>query len=79
VGSLLRLAIVVLAGTFSLHAIGLAAEAAPVVFVVTAFAAGRPPPLSPGLLRATICLLLVATGAGMIGAALSAMSHAATH
>jgi hypothetical protein len=76
VGSLLRLVIVLLAGKFSMHAVGLAAEAAPVVFVVTAFAAGRPPPLSPQLLKAVVCVLLVLAGAGMIGTALSAMSQA---
>jgi uncharacterized membrane protein YfcA len=79
VGSLLRLVIIVLAGTFSMHAVKLAAEAMPVVFFVTAFAARRPSPLSPKLLKATVCLLLVVTGAGLIGAALSAMSEVAAH
>jgi hypothetical protein len=51
----------------------------PVVFFVTAFAARRPSPLSPKLLKATVCLLLVVTGAGLIGAALSAMSEVAAH
>jgi uncharacterized membrane protein YfcA len=73
VGSLLRLSIVLLAGKFSMHAVGLAAEAALVVFVVTAFAAGRLPPLSPRLLKVIVCLLLVATGGGMIAAALAAV------
>jgi hypothetical protein len=77
VGSLLRLAIVIVAGRFSMHAVGLTAEAIPVVFAVTAFAAGRPPPLSLGLLRAVVCGLLVVTGAGLIGAALSTMSQVA--
>jgi uncharacterized protein len=73
VGSLLRLAIIIVAGTFSIHAATLTAEAIPVVFAVTAFAAGRPPPLSPGLLKAIVCLLLVATGVGLTSAALLAM------
>jgi uncharacterized membrane protein YfcA len=77
VASLLRLAVIVLAGKFSTHAAGLAAEAVPVVFIVTAFAAGRPPPLSPWLLRAIVCLLLILAGAGLIGAAVSGMIHAA--
>jgi uncharacterized protein len=77
VGALLRLAIVVPAGRFSLHAVQLAAEASPVVFFLTAFVARRPPPLPPKLLRALVCLLLVATGAGLIGAAVWAMSRAA--
>ncbi len=75
-GALLRLAIVLPAGHFSMQAIELAAESIPVVFVITSAAAGRPPPLPPKLLKAAVCLLLVATGAGMVGAALSAMSQA---
>jgi uncharacterized protein len=77
VGSLLRLTIIIFAGRFSIHAITLTAEAIPVVFAVTAFAAGRPPPLSPKLLKAIVCLLLVVTGAGagMTGAALLAMQQ----
>jgi uncharacterized membrane protein YfcA len=71
--ALLRLLIVVPAGQFSMRAALLTAESIPVVFLVTAFAAGRPPPLPPKLLRALVCLLLVATGAGMIAAALAAM------
>jgi uncharacterized protein len=74
VASLLRLAVIVPAGTFSAHAVWLTAEAAPVVLAVTAFAAGRPPPLAPRPLRAIVCLLLVAAGAAMIAAALSAMN-----
>jgi uncharacterized protein len=72
-GALLRLSIVVPTGGFSLLAIQLAAEAVPVVFLVTAFATGRPSPLSPNLLKLLVCLLLVATGAGTVGGALSAM------
>ena len=71
--ALLRLLIVVPAGQFSAPAALLAAEAVPVVFLVTSFAAARPPPLPPQLLKALVCLLLVATGTGMIGAALAAM------
>ena len=74
VGALLRLAIVVLAGQFSPHAVRLAAESIPVVVLVTSVAARRPPPLSPKLLKAAVCLLLIATGMGMMSAALSAMS-----
>ena len=74
IGALLRLAIVVLAGQFSPHAVRLAAESIPVVVLVTSFAARRPPPLPPKLLKAAVCLLLIATGMGMMSAALSAMS-----
>jgi hypothetical protein len=75
IGALLRLALVVPAGQFSIGAAQLAAESMPVVFVVTSFAASRPPPLPLKLLKAIVCLLLVATGAGMIGAALLLMSR----
>jgi uncharacterized protein len=78
-GALLRLALVVPAGQFSVGAVQLSAEAIPVVFVVTSFAAIRPPPLPLKLLRAVVCLLLVATGAGMIGAALLSMSRVSAH
>ena len=72
-GALLRLALVVSAGQFSAQAVLLAAEAVPAVVLVTSFAARRPPPLPPGLLKAAVCLLLIATGTGMMGAALSAL------
>ena len=78
-GALLRLALVVPAGQFSIGAAQLAAEAIPVVFVVTSFAAIRPPPFRLALLRTIVCVLLVATGAGMIGGALLAMSRVAAH
>ena len=68
-GELLRLAPVVPAGQFSARAVQLAAEAVPVVVAVMSFAARRPPPLPPGLLKAAVCLLLIATGTGMMGAA----------
>jgi uncharacterized protein len=73
-GALLRLALVFPAGQFSVGAAQLAAEAVPVVFVVTFFAASRPLPLPLKLLRAIVCLLLVATGAGMIAGALLSMN-----
>ena len=74
IGALLRLAIMVPAGRFSIYAVQLAVEAVPVVFFVTSLAAARPTPLPPKLLKAIVCLLLIATGAGMISVALSAIS-----
>jgi uncharacterized membrane protein YfcA len=71
--SLLRLLIVVPAGQFSRDAVLLSAEALPVVFLVTTFAAGRPSPLPPTVLKIIVCLLLVGTGAQMIAAAVAAM------
>ena len=73
IGGLLRLAIVVPAGQFSLRAVALSAEALPVVFLVTALAAGRPPPMPPKVLKAIVCVLLLASGAEMIGAAVAAI------
>lgn len=71
-GTALRLVIVVPSGQFSLLSLQLAAEALPVVFAVTWYAARHPPPLSPKLLRGLVCVLLVATGSSMgVGAVLA--------
>jgi hypothetical protein len=71
-GTALRLFIVVPSGQFSLLSLQLAAEALPVVLVVTFYAARRPLPLSPKLLRGLVCGLLIATGLSMsIGACLA--------
>jgi uncharacterized membrane protein YfcA len=74
IAALLRLLLVLPTGQFSVHAFQLAVEAIPVVFFVTFLAASRPPPLSPRLLKTSVCLLLTSTGAGLIGAALSTMN-----
>lgn len=68
----LRLFIVVPSGQFSLFALQLAAEALPVVFLMTYFAVRHPLPLSPKLFRAIICVLLITTGLSMgIGAVMA--------
>jgi uncharacterized membrane protein YfcA len=68
----LRLFIVVPSGQFSLFAVQLAAEALPVVFLMTYFAVRHPVPLSPKLFRGLICVLLITTGVSMaIGAFLA--------
>lgn len=72
-GTALRLVIVVPSGQFSLLSLQLAAEALPVVFVVTSFAAGAPSPLSPKLLKGLICALLIGTGLSMSTSAILAM------
>lgn len=72
-GTALRLFIVVPSGQFSLLSLQLAAEALPVVYVVTSYAARRPPPLSPKLLKALICALLIGTGLSMAISAFIAM------
>jgi uncharacterized membrane protein YfcA len=71
--ALLRLGLVLPVGGFTWAAAQLAAEAIPVVLLVTAFAAGRRSPLSPPLLRGVVCVLLVATGAGMMAAAIAVL------
>jgi hypothetical protein len=53
-GTALRLLVVVPSGQFSLLSLQLAAEAVPVVLIVTSYAARRTPPLSPKLFRARL-------------------------
>lgn len=68
----LRLLIVVPSGQFSLFDLQLAAEALPIVFLMTWLAVRYPLPLSPKLFRGLICVLLIATGLSMgIGAFLA--------
>ena len=68
----LRLLVVAPSGQFSLVALQLAAEALPVVFLMTYFAVRHPLPLSPKLSRGLICALLIGTGLSMaIGAVLA--------
>jgi uncharacterized protein len=69
----LRLFIVVPSGQFSLFALQLAAEALPVVFLMTYFAVRHPLPLSPKLFRGLICVLLITTGLSMGISAVMAM------
>jgi uncharacterized membrane protein YfcA len=71
-GTTLRLLVMVPSGQFSLLSLQLAAEAVPVVLIVTSYAARRSPPLSPRLFRALVCALLIGTGLSMgIGAILA--------
>lgn len=72
-GTALRLLIVVPTGQFSLFSLRLAVEALPVVFVVTALAARRTPPLSPRLLKGLVCALLIGTGLSMGAGAATAL------
>lgn len=66
VGSALRLAVLGLTGHVHLLALQLAAEALPVVFVVTLLAANRPPPVSKEVLQRIVCGLLVGAGVGIL-------------
>ena len=72
-GTALRLLIVVPSGQFSLLSLQLAAEALPVVFLVTGYAVRHPSPLSPKLFKALICVLLIVTGLSMGVSALIAL------
>lgn len=69
----LRLLVVVPSGQISLFDLQLAAEALPVVFLMTWLAVRHPRPLSPRLFKGLICALLVATGVSMGVGALLAM------
>jgi uncharacterized membrane protein YfcA len=69
----LRLFIVVPSGQFSLLALQLAAEALPVVLLMTYFAVRHPLPLSPKVFRGIICVLLITTGFSMGISAFMAM------
>jgi hypothetical protein len=68
--SLLRLLIVVPSGHFSMLSLQLALEALPIAVLVTFLTVRHPPPLSARLLKAIVCVLLVATGLAMVGGAL---------
>lgn len=70
VGSLVRLLVVLPTGGFSWYAAGLTAMSVPVVVLVTRLTARGPVPLSPALLKALVCLLLVGSGLTMVVAAL---------
>ena len=72
-GALLRLLLVVPTGHFSWNAALLTAEAVPVVFLVTVFSTGRASPLPPAVVKAAVCVLLLAAGVGMVGAAASVL------
>lgn len=61
-------------GQFSVQAVWLAAEAIPVVLVVTALSATRPPPLPAATMKRVVCVFLVFAGAGMLVSSLYAMA-----
>lgn len=66
VGALLRLSVMGLAGQISAQSLLLAAEAVPVVLLVTLLTANRKPPVSREMLRQIVCVLLIGAGAGML-------------
>jgi hypothetical protein len=74
-GAVLRLLVMAFSGHFSIDAAILAAEAIPIVLIVTALSATRPPPLSTAALRNIVCILLVGSGVGMVMSSAQAMLH----
>ncbi|MBK6007886.1 sulfite exporter TauE/SafE family protein [Ramlibacter ginsenosidimutans] len=72
-GSALRLAMVVGSGHFSLHSLELSALSVPLAMGITWWMRKRPPPWSREVVLKIVCALLVVTGVGLIGPALSAL------
>lgn len=66
VGALLRLVVLGLAGQVSTQSLLLAAEAIPVVLLVTVFTANRKLPVSRETLKHIVCVLLICAGVGML-------------
>lgn len=75
VGAVLRLLVMGFSGHFSMQAAILAAEAIPVVLIVTALSATRPPPISKSALRNIVSILLIISGLGMVLSSLQTMVH----
>ncbi|MFC7208612.1 TSUP family transporter [Comamonas endophytica] len=66
VGALLRLAVLGLGGQISVQSLLLAAQAIPVVLLVTALSANRKLPVSRAILQRIVCGLLLCAGFGML-------------
>lgn len=73
IGAILRLLIVVPTGQFSMVALQLALESMPVVVLVTFLTVRYPPSLPRPVLKSIVCVLLVMTGVGMVGGAVTAL------
>jgi uncharacterized membrane protein YfcA len=66
VNGVLRLAMMVAGGRFSVSALWLCVEAAPLVLLMTRWMARRPPPLQPRTVRRVVCVLLLLVSAGLV-------------
>jgi uncharacterized protein len=66
VTALFRLVVLGSTGHIGLRSVLLAAEAVPVVLLVTSLAANRKPPVSREVLKHVVCVLLVVAGVGML-------------
>jgi uncharacterized membrane protein YfcA len=75
VGALLRLLVMAWSGHFSKLAIVLAAEAIPVTLLVTSISATRSLPISRLAVKNVVCILLVASGLGMLISSFHAILH----
>lgn len=73
VNALLRLCILAVTQRFDLQAGYLALEALPVVFALTWYMRRRPPSIAPQRLRAGVFILLLLSGASLVGQALIAL------
>lgn len=73
-GGLIRLVMVVASGQFSLRSLYLCALALPLALAVTWWMKRRPPPWDRGVVLKIVCVLLVITGVGLIGPAVTALA-----
>ena len=73
IGSIVRLAMVVPTGQFTLNALVLTAFAVPVVMIVTWWLKHHPPAWRREVVLRIVCALLVATGIGLVAPALHAL------
>ena len=74
-GSLIRLAMVVPAGQFTLHSLLLCAVSVPIAMGLTWWLRRHPPQWPRETVLRIVCALLVVTGVGLIGPAVSALLH----
>lgn len=72
-GAVLRLIVMSVSGQFSQLAVMLTLEAIPVVLIVTALTAARPPPISKKALKNIVCVLLICSGIGMLISSMQAL------
>ena len=66
VGTAFRLIVLGSTGQISMQSVLLGVTSLPVAFLVTAWAANRPPPCSRKILQHVVCTLLILSGAGML-------------
>lgn len=72
-GAALRLAMVVGSGHFTQRSLGLSVPAVPLAMAITWWLRRHPPPWPRETVLKLVCVLLIITGAGLVGPALSAL------